>query len=312
LRSFLCKRMIHMIAVLIGISLLSFILANISTVDPAEAYARRISKAASEEMIAQYRDELGFNQSIPEQYLNWLKNAIRLDFGNSYSTGRPAMQDLLSVMPVTLLLAGLSCVLIFIAAIPLGIVSALKEGTWIDRLIMGLSFISISVPGYFLGLLCLLIFGIYLNIMPVVGHGHPITLLCASLILSFPMIGSLARILRSLLLENQKSAYVVYAKARGISKRKVMINHLLRNAAPPCIIMYGQNVGYLIAGTVIVETIFSAQGMGQYVLTAAIGRDFPVINAYIVLMALCFVICNVAAEVCGMLLNPGLNREGRI
>ena len=90
-----------------------------------------------------------------------------------------------------------------------------------------------------------------------------------------------------------------------------MINHLLRNAAPSCFVMYGQNIGYLLAGTVIVETIFSTQGLGQYALNAAINRDFPVINAYIVLMALCFVICNVAAEVFGRLLNPGLNREGR-
>ena len=128
---------------------------------------------------------------------------------------------------------------------------------------MGFSFVTISVPGYFLGLLCLLVFGIYLNIMPVVGHGHPVChLLFAAIILSFPMIGSLARILRSLLLENQKSAYVAYAKARGIGRRKVMINHLLRNASPSCIIMYGQNIGYLIAGTVIVETIFSTQGTG--------------------------------------------------
>lgn len=309
---FLRKRIIHLITVLIGISLLSFILANISAVDPAEAYARRISRTASDEMIEQYRDELGFNRSIPEQYLNWLKDIIRLDFGNSYITGKSAMRDLLSVMPTTLLLSSLSCILIVVATVPLGILAALKEGKWIDKLIMGLSFVSISVPGYFLALLCLLVFGIYLNIMPIVGHGHPMTLLFASLILSFPMIGSLARILRSLLLENQKSEHVTYAKARGISKSKVMTNHLLRNAAPSCIIMYGQNIGYLIAGTVIVETIFSTQGLGQYALNAAINRDFPVINAYIVLMALCFVICNVAAEVCGMLLNPSLNREGRI
>lgn len=312
MRRFLFKRLLHLMTVLIGISLLSFILANISAVDPAEAYARRISKTAGEEMMERYREELGFNRSVPEQFLSWLKDVLRLDFGSSYITGRPAMQELLSVMPMTLLLSGLSCALIIVAGTLLGILAALREGTRIDRLILGLSFISVSIPGYFLGLLCLLVFGIYLNIMPVVGHGHPMTLLIASFILSFPMIGSLARILRSLLLENQKSEYVTYAKARGIGKRKVMINHLLRNAAPSCIILYGQNIGYLITGTVIVEAIFSTPGLGQYVLNAAVNRDFPVINAYIVLMALCFVACNAAAEVCGMLLNPGLNREGRV
>ena len=311
MRRFLRKRLFHLVTVLLGISLLSFILANIAQIDPAESYAIRISKTVDATMVERYRDELGFNQSIPEQYLGWLKSIVQLDFGNSYITGRPAMRELLAVMPVTLLLAGLSCVLILITAVPLGVLAAHREGSWIDTLIMGLSFVSISVPGYFLGLLCLLVFGIYLNVMPVVGHGHPVSLLCAALVLSLPMIGSLSRILRSLMLENKQSEHVLYAKARGIGKRRVVRNHLLRNAAPSCIVMYGQNIGYLIAGTAIVETIFSAQGLGQYALTAALNRDFPVINAYIVLMALCFVVCNVAAEGFGRMLNPGLNREGR-
>ena len=220
MRKFLCKRMIHLATVLIEISLLLFILANISAADPAEAYARGVSRTASEEMVEQYREELGFNRSIPEQYLHWLKNVIRLEFGNSYITGRPAMQDLLNVMPVTLLWAGLSCIWIVATSLPLGVLAVLKEGKWIDKLIMGLSVVPISVPGYFLGLLCLLIFGIYLNIMPVVGHGHPTALFFASLILSFPMIALLARVLRSLLLENQASEHVAYAKARGIGRRK--------------------------------------------------------------------------------------------
>ena len=264
---------------------------------------------ASEEMVERYREELGFNQSVPKQYVSWLKDVIHLDFGISYITGRPVMRDLLGVMPMTLILSGLSCIWIIVGAVPLGILAALKEGKWIDKLVVGLSFVSISVPGYFLGLLCLLVFGIHMNIMPIAGHGHPVALLCASLVLSFPMLGTLARILRSLLLENQRSGYVVYAKARGIGRRKVMVNHLLRNAASSCIVMYGQNIGYLIAGTAIAETIFSISGLGQYALNAAVNRDFPVINAYIVLMAFCFVVFNVAAEVCGRLLNPSLNRE---
>jgi ABC-type dipeptide/oligopeptide/nickel transport system permease component len=288
---------------------LSFILANISSTDPAEAYAIRISKTVDEEIVERYREELGFNQPISVQYFNWLKNVICLDFGSSYITGRPVLRDLLSAMPTTLILVGISCVLIIAGTAALGILAAMNEGKWIDKLIMGLSFVSISVPGYFLGVLCLLVFGMHLGIMPIAGNDHPMTLLFASLILSFPMVGSLARILRSLLLENKSSEYIVYAKARGIGRRKVMINHLLRNAAPSCIIMYGQNIGYLLAGTVIAETIFSIPGLGQYAFNAAVNRDFPVINAYIVLMAFCFVVCNVTAEICGRLLNPALNRE---
>lgn len=309
MKGFIAKRLVHLITVLIGISLLSFVLANIAPTDPAEAYVRRLTKTPTAEMIEHYREEFGFNRSVPEQYFRWLNNAVHLDFGMSYTTHKPAMQVLFRGLPTTLALAGMSALFILALGVPLGVLAASREGSWMDKAIMGISFFSISVPGYFLGLLCLLVFGIHLNIMPIVGKGHPASLLCAAFVLAFPMIGSLCRILRALLLENRNSPYVVYAKARGISRRRVMLNHLLRNAAPPGIIMFGQNIGYLLAGTAIVENIFSAPGIGQTVLNAAINRDFPVINAYIVLMALCFVVCNATAEAAGLLLNPSLAQE---
>jgi len=309
LKKFLAMRIIHLLLVLIGISFLSFFLANIASVDPAEAYVRRMSRTADEEMIAQYREEFGFNQSIPRQYLSWVKNVVQFDFGNSYISGRPAMLEVVSALPHTLALSLLACLLILLLAVPLGVASATHPGRLADKLISGFSFVAISVPGYSLGLLLLLVFGVNLKIMPVVGHGHPLSLLCGAVVLAFPMIGMLSRLLRALLLENLNSDYVIYAKARGISKRNVMRNHLLRTAAPACITMYGQNIGYLIAGTAIVETIFSTPGLGQYALNAAINRDFPVINAYIVLMAFCFILCNTTAEIFGMLLNPAWNKE---
>lgn len=308
---FIAKRAVYLVSLLIGISFLSFILANVASIDPAEAYARRVSKAADETMLEEYREELGFNQSIPEQYFRWLGDVLRLDFGDSYVTGKPVTQEIALAIPTTLTLAGLASVLILATAIPLGILAAMRESRWADKLICGLSFFSISVPGYFVGLLCLLVFGLYLDWIPIVGHGHPGSIFFASFILALPMIGTLTRILRASLLENKSSEYVKYAQARGISKRKIMVNHLLRNAAPNCIVMFGQNIGYLIAGTAIVETIFSTPGLGQYALNAAINRDFPVINGYIVLMAFCFVLFNTLSEVCGMLLNPDLNREAR-
>lgn len=306
---FIVKKLIYLLTVLIGISFLSFVLANIAPISPAEAYARRMTKAPTAEMLERYNEELGFNQSIPAQYIDWLGKAVRLDFGHSYATKKPVSASLLAVMPATLMLAGLSCILILALGIPLGLLAAYNEGTWVDKCILGGSFVSISVPGYFLGLLVLLAFGIHLKIMPIIGHGHPVSLLCAAFVLAFPMIGSLCRMLRTLLLENRNSPYVVYAKARGICRRRIMASHLLRNAAPPCIVMFGQNIGYLLAGTAIVETIFSISGMGQYTLNAALSRDFPVVNCYIVLTAVCFVLLNTLAEAAGILLNPRLARE---
>ncbi|MGL6200945.1 MAG: ABC transporter permease [Lachnospiraceae bacterium] len=306
---FILKRLLHLIGVLIGVSMLSFVLANVSSVDPAEALARRISKADDAEMIDRYRDELGFDEPIHQQYFEWLKDVAQLDFGNSYLTGNPAMEEILSALPVTLLISGMAAILILLFGVPLGIVGAAREGGVADQVIMGFSFLSVSVPGYFLGLLFLLIFAVKLKLIPVVGHGDPVTLLLGAFILALPMIGTLARMLRALLIEQESSEYVIYAKARGISKRRVLLNHLLRGAAPTCIVMYGQNLGYLIAGTVVVENIFSVPGLGQYIVNAVLNRDFPVINSYLLLMALFFVFCNMAAEIAARLFNPKLWKE---
>jgi len=306
---FIFKRLLHLVGVLIGVSMLSFVLANVSSVDPAEALARRTSKAADAEMIERYREELGFNEPIYQQYFEWLRDVSRLEFGKSYLTGNPAMGEVLSALPVTLLIAGVAAILILLFGVPLGIIGAEREGGLADQVMMGFSFLSVSVPGYFLGLLCLFIFAVKLRLIPVVGHGNPATLLLGAFILALPMIGTLARMLRALLIEQKSSAYVVYAKARGISKRRLLINYLLRGAAPTCIVMYGQNMGYLIAGTVVVENIFSVPGLGQYILNAVLNRDFPVVNSYLLLMALFFVLFNMAAEIAAMLLNPKLWKE---
>lgn len=140
---------------------------------------------------------------------------------------------------------------------------------------------------------------------PVIGHGNPLSIICASFVLALPVIGSLTRVLRSLILEESEKDYILYAGARGVPK-KDLLRHLLINAAPSCVTLFGQNIGYLIAGTSIVETVFSASGLGQYAVNAALNRDFPAINGYIVLIALFFVLFNLASEIVGTLLNPKL------
>ncbi|WP_072771524.1 ABC transporter permease [Desulfitobacterium chlororespirans] len=310
----LISKFVHVLCVLLGITLISFVLANLSPVDPAEAYAKRHYKGAGEERIAEVRKELGFDKSVPEQYLSWLQRAVRLDFGESYLTHKPVMREMAGALPTTLNIAILAAVLILLFSVPLGILAAEREGRLADFLISGFAFLSLSIPGYFLGLLCVFLFGFQLRLFPVIGHGHPLSLMFAALVLAFPMIGSLAKMLRTLLLEYRQRDFVTYALARGISKRRIMWHHLLRNAAAPCVTMFGQNIGYLIAGTAVVETIFSCAGIGTYALHGALNRDFPVITAYILIMALFFVLCNLGADLAGMLLNPKTRKaqENRI
>lgn len=294
----------HIVCVLLGITLISFVLANISAVDPAEAYARRQYKGAGEERIGEIRQALGFDKSVPVQYISWLKRALRLDFGESYITHKPVMKEMAKALPTTLKIAMLAAAMILSFSIPLGVLAAAREGKFADSVISGIAFLSLSIPGYFLGLLCLLLFGFRLKFFPVIGHGHPLSIVSAAFVLAAPMIGALSKMLRTLILEYRQSDFVLYALARGISKGGILWRHLLRNAAPPCVTMFGQNLGYLIAGTAVVETIFSCAGLGAYALNAALNRDFPVITAYIFIMALFFVLCNLGADIAGMLLNP--------
>ena len=302
----------YTILVLIGITLISFVLANASNIDPAEAFARREFRGASEEKVNEVRTELGFNESIPRQYLNWIRKAIQLDFGNSYVTGKPVISDLLNVFPVTLLIAIIAAVFMLMIAIPLGIISAVYAKGMIPSIISVFSFSTLSIPGYFWGLIFVYLLGYKAHLFPVIGHGDIRSIIFASLVLAMPMIGSLSKMLRSLILQYQQADFVMYARARGISRKGIMLRHLLRNAAPPCLTMFGQNIGYLIAGTAIVENIFSCSGLGTYAISAALNRDFPVVTAYMFLMALLFVVCNLAADFGSHLLNPkSLDLQGR-
>lgn len=303
------KKLAYLLLVLLCISFLSFVLANVASIDPAEAYARRINKAASEETIRQLREDMGFDKPIFRQYALWLDKVLRLDFGSSYITGKPVLSEMLRALPLTMALALGAALFTLLFSVPLGVLSAWRMGTMPDKIIGAFSFLTISAPGYFAGLLFLLLFGMKLRWFPVVGHGSPLSVICAAFVLALPIIGSLTRVLRSLILEEEEKDYVLYARARGVPQQEILLYHLLRNAAPPCVTLFGQNIGYLIAGTSIVETIFSASGLGQYAINAALNRDFPAINVYIVFMALLFVLFNLAAETVGALLNPEFRRE---
>ena len=315
------KKAGYLILVLVCVSFLSFLLANISAIDPAEAYARRVVRSANKELIAQYRELTGFDKTILQQYLSWLHKAVRQERqaeeraraaaakeppADLARAGLSAAQaeELGKALPVTLLIAACASAFSIIAAVPLGIAAALYKNRLADKLIGFISFLSFSVPGYCTGLLVLLVFGMRLHLFPVIGHGQGVSVLFASFTLALPITGTLIRFLRSFLLENEEKEYVQYAKARGITDRDIMTHHLLRNAVPVLVTLWGQNIGYLIAGTAIVETIFSIPGIGMYALNAAVNRDFPVINAYLIVTAFTFTVCNGAAEFIGEALNP--------
>lgn len=308
---YLIKRLFNLFLVILGITFISFFLANISPIDPAEAYAKRTNIAATEEQIEKIKIEMGLNQPIYQQYINWITKALNLDFGTSFSTHQPVSAEILPALGYTFQIVGVAAMMILIVSVPLGIFSAYKKGKAVDHFIRILSILGMSLPGYWSGYLFLLFFAVMLRTIPVIGEGSIGSVIIAGSVLAIPAITTHTRMLRTSILEVINKDYVLYARARGVSEFRIIYNYLLRSVAPSMITLYGQSIGYLLTGTAVVETIFSCPGIGMRGIAAALARDLPVINAYILIAAFLFVMCNTAVDVLGKIMDPRLRKELR-
>ncbi len=310
MRSYVLKRLVNLIYVILGITLMSFVLANISPVDPAEAYVRRNSKTADAEQIERIREEMGFNRPVYIQYLAWAGKAVRLDLGESLVSGRPVRAEIMEAFPKTVLLVAASMLMTLVVALPVGIICAVYRNRAFDNIVRVLTLVGISIPGFWLGFVLMYLFSVKLKLVPVVGFGRLENILLPAATLAVPVIALVIRLLRANMLENINKDFVTYAKARGISGRKIIAKHVFKNALPPMITLLGQTAGYMVAGTAVIESIFSWPGMGMYAVKAIMDRDFPAVNAYVMIMAVVFVICNLFADVANMMISKGLVKEG--
>lgn len=302
--TYIKKRLIGFIIVLIGITFLSFVMANFSPIDPAEAFMRRNIQNASEEQIQNLREEMGLNQQIYKQYFRWVSNAIRGDFGQSLTTGNSVSMEIAKRIPSTLKLVGIALIMIVIISIPIGVLCANYKDSFFDNLTRVMTIFGISIPNFWIGFMFLYLFAVKLELVPVVGHGEMKNIFLPAITLAIGIIALNIRFLRANMLENMNMDYVVYAKARGISNRKIIWKHVLKNALPPLITLFGQTIGFMIAGTVIVENVFSWPGLGSFVIKAIVARDLPFISAYVLLMAVIFVTCNLLADIVNIFVNP--------
>lgn len=307
---YLKKRALGFVFVLLGITILSFIIANISSVDPAEAYMRRSLENASEEQIEELREEMGLNLPIYQQYFRWLFNAIRGDFGRSLVTQKPVMESIAKKFPATLFLVGAALLIIFVLTVLLGVLSAIYKDSFFDNLTRIITILGLSIPNFWLGFILLTLFAVKWRLLPVVGYGEIKNVILPAFTLAAGTAALNIRLLRANMLENMNKDYVIYARARGISRKKVIWKHIFLNSTPQIITLFGQTIGYMIAGTAIVESVFSWPGIGSYAVDAIFARDLPVINAYVLIMAVIFVICNLLADIINIMLNPQILKEG--
>lgn len=286
------------------ISIISFFLANISSIDSAETIGHHLYGNPSQEQIENIRIEKGLDKPAPIQYIKWLQHALVGDLGISYQTSNPVLSDIKDKLFATVKLVIVSLFFIAVITIPLSLVSAYKKDTLIDKSIQVITILGISVPSFWLGYVLLSIFAIKLPIFKIVEYGNFRSLILPAATLAAPVISSSVKILRTTLLENSEQEYVTYARARGLSYKRILYAHILKNSLPPMITLFFQNIGMMIAGSVIVENVFSWPGLGAYFMSAIVNRDTPAITGCMLILGMIFVISNYVSESINHFLNP--------
>lgn len=298
--TYVVRRLLQGILVLFGISFVSFG-AMFLAGDPT---ALMINETWTQDQIDEFRHRMGFDRPWPVQYLDFLSNAVHGDFGTSLRTTEPAFSLVMERMPATLELTLASLLFSTLGAIPLGIISAVKRNTLPDYLSMSFAIIGQAIPLFWLGLLMIQIFGLELRWLPISGRGTIKHLIMPAVALGTFSLACNARLIRSSLLEAMGQAYIVTARAKGLAERVVVFGHALRNALIPVVVMVGLQLGSLLGGAIITETIFAWPGVGRLTVHSIYNRDFPVVQAAVTLLAAIFVVTNIAVDIACAYLDP--------
>lgn len=307
---FIVKRVLSIIPIILGVSIITFLMVHLLPVDPAEAYLRLSKIPISDEAVQLVRTELGLDQPLYTQYLNWLSGAIRLDFGSSYITKNPVWEEMMNYLPATLELTFSSIVLAFLISLPIGIFSALYKDRLFDHFSRTLSFIGAATPSFCLGFLFIYIFSLKLGYFPVSGRGGLLHLILPSLTLALASVAVYTRMLRGSTIDELHQPYVLYARARGIKEKIIIGKHVLKNAITPLITTMGMHIGHKLSGSIIVENVFAWPGMGRYFVNALSARDYPVILCYVVLVTTIIIICNLLIDIFHAVIDPRVRKKG--
>ena len=323
MKKYILKRLISIIPMLLGISIISFCVIHLapgSPVDSATTLNPKVSFEAREKLVIQY----GLDKPLYVQYLNWLKKITTFDFGRSYIDGQKVINKIASRIPITLLINILSISIVLLIAIPIGVMSAVREGSFCDRFLTVFVFIGFAIPGFWLALMLMSFFGITLGWLPIQGitsfdfdtlsiSGKFLDigrhLVMPVFVSCFGALAAMSRYMRSSMLEVLHKDYIKTARAKGLSENRVVYKHALKNALLPIITILGLSVPGLIGGSVIVESVFGIPGMGRLFFESVMGRDYPVIMAVLVIGALLTLLGNFLADISYLFADPRIRYE---
>lgn len=263
----------------------------------------------SDELVRQVRSDLGLDQPFLVRYGTWLAQVVAGDFGTSYKYGRPVLDVLMARLPATLWLTGSAMLLVILISFPLGILSAVHRNRLLDAVIRLFSFAGLSMPSFWLGMLLMLVFGVQLRLLPVMGSSGWTSLILPAITLAIPLIAQYSRQIRVVLLEESSQNYVVGARARGVKESIIMWRHILPNAMLPIVTLMGMTTGALLGGAAIVESLFVWPGVGQMAVDAIFTRDYPLIQGYVMWMAIIYVTLNLLVDLWTHLRDPRIQLD---
>ena len=300
MKSYLLRRLWQSLLVIFGVSVVVFLILHL-TGDPA---ALMLPPDATAEDIAKFRHDMGFDDPVAVQYVRFLKGAVRGDFGQSIRHGEPAMGLVVERLPATFELAGAGLVIALALAIPAGIVSAVRRNTSIDYISTVVALLGQAMPTFWLGIMLILVFSVRLNWLPSSGRGDVEHLILPAITLGLFTTARITRLTRSGMLEVLGQDYIRTARAKGMGEPPVVWKHALKNAAIPIVTIVGIELGTLLGGSVITETIFAWPGVGRLSVQAIFNRDYPVVQSAVFLLASTFVIVNFLVDIVYTYLDP--------
>ncbi|MNW32056.1 Nickel transport system permease protein NikB [compost metagenome] len=307
----IARKLLEVVLFLLLITFIGFLFLRLAPGDPVLTILNVDELSVSQEQIEQVREELGFNEPLLLQYGDWLSQMLRLDLGPSYSTGQPVMEMILGALPATMELATGSLLVMLIISLPLGSLSALYRDRWIDQLSRLLSIVGAAVPSFWLGLILIDLFGVRLSWLPTMGRGGLESLVLPCLTLGLAISGVYVRLLRSSLLDALGQEFIRAARSRGLSEWRIFWAHAFRHSLPPVITVFGISLGSLIGGIVVVEVLFAYPGIGKLVVDSIRQRDYPMIQGYILVMAVIVFLVNTAVDISYRFLNPEIRWKER-
>ena len=301
---YIFKRILMMIPVLLGVLFLVFTMNEISPGDPAAMIA---GDAASVEVVEQIREDLGLNKPLPVRFFNYTKNLVlHGDLGTSYKTKRPVLDEVMDRLPTTILLSLTSAAFAVFLSIPIGIFSAIKQNTWIDNLLMVLALIGVAMPAFWQGLMTIILLSVKLGWFPSYGFTTPAHWFMPVLTIGTGAMASLVRITRSSMLEVIRQDYIRTARAKGQTERKVIISHALRNSMIPIITAIAIQLGSMLGGAIVTETVFAIPGIGMLMIQSIKARDYPTIQGAVVVIAVMFSLLNLVVDIIYTFVDPRL------